>query len=257
MTVRIPYEAGITRTMDATLLNRVANDPAVRPFLGGDGPIDVAPLLANPANLAGVSEHGGFVCIAQGPRRYEVHSLFLPERPRGETVRAMRAAVNYFFAFTDGWELVTKVPVSNLAAIGLARLAGFEALFNARIQWSAADRCELVFLSLSIDRWALHAAETLTLGGWLHEQFEQAKAAHASRLPAHSDDDDAHDRMAGAAVLMVQAGQPQKAVEFYNRWAKFAGYPGVRLLRESPTVLDLEGLVIEARGQEIEVLSCQ
>lgn len=259
--MRFPLPAGeaptFARTMDARLLNTVANHPDVRPWLGGEGPIDLTGALANPSTIAGVTAHGGFVCLAQGGGRYEVHSLFLPGRPRGEAVRAMRDAIAYFFAATDGVELVTKVPLENRAARGLALLAGFEPLWTGACTWRPGDTVATEYLRLSIDRWALRSDQARALGTWLHQAFDAVKATVGSALEAHSDADDAHDRMAGAAVLMVRAGNAAKAVEFYNRWAAFAGYPGIRLLRAHPVVLDLEGLIVEACGDAMEVLACQ
>lgn len=259
MTSRYPLPdlgPGIDRTMDATRLNAVANHPDVRPWLGGDGPIDLTGLLANPANLAGVTEHGGFVAVAQGFGRYEVHSLFLPSRRAGETVQAMRAAVDYIFSASDAMELVTKVPDANRAAAGLAQLAGFLPLFTMPIPWTGGQQVPVTCLSLSVDRWALRSAVTLQLGGWFHAAQAAAKAQAQSTLGTH-DDDDTHDRMAGAAILMVRAGQPRKATDVYNRWATLAGYVPVVLLREHPIVMDLDGIVVEARGSEMEVLTCR
>lgn len=248
---------GLDRTMDATALNAVANHPDVRPWLGGDGPLDLTGMLADPANVAGLSAHGGFLAVAHGAGRYEVHSLFQPTRSAGETTRAMRAAVTYMFAATDAVELVTKVPDANLAAAGLARLAGFQLLFTMAAPWTADTRVPMHFNNLTLDRWALASPDARTLGTWLHDAMDAAKEAAGSTLGPHSADDDTHDRMAGAAILMVRAGHPVKAVEFYNRWATFAGYPAIRLLRKHPIVIDLEGIIVEARPTEMEILQCQ
>lgn len=247
---------GITRTMDATFLNTVANHPDVRPWLGGVGVLDLTASVTDPRNIAAVSEHGGFVAIEQGVGRYEVHSLFLPAAGRGEAVRAMRAAVDYFFTATDGVELVTKVPLFNKAAKGLTLLAGFAPLFVSRIPWGDRGE-ETEFFTLTMDRWALRAAVTAEYGRWLHETMADALASWGSRLPQHSDEDETHDRISGAAVLMVREGNAKKAVRFYNQYARFTGYPPIELVRECPTVLDLGGLIVEARWHEMEILSCQ
>lgn len=249
--------ATITRTMDATFLNTVANHPDVRPWLGGDGPLDLTAMLANPANLAGVTAHGGFVAVAVWPGRYEVHSLFLPDGRGTESVRAMRAACDYIFTVSDATELVTKVPSANTAADGLARLAHFAPLATVPMPWTGGTRTLVGLLSLSIDRWALHSAAAWTLGGWLHQTFEAVKAATGSTLPAHAEDDETHHYMAGAALLLIRAGQTVKGVDLYNRWALLAGYPGIRVVREHPPILDLDGMIAEAREDTMEILQCQ
>ncbi len=246
----------IARTMDAAFLNSVANHAAVRPWLGGDGFINLAPTLANPAHVAYQAAGGGFLAVSQGDGRYEAHSLFLPDA-RGQTVRAVRAALDHCFAATDATELVTKAPQANTAALGLARLAGFSFLFTAVVPWTPGQAIPLDFLSLPIDRWALRSAQALAHGDWLHDVFDAVKRTHASVQPEHSAEEDAHRYMAGAAVLMVRAGNAAKAVTFYNRWAAFTGYPGIHLLREHPAVIDLEGIVAELRDGHLEVLACR
>lgn len=256
-TCRVPEFQRLSRTMDAQFLNTVANHPDVRPWLGGDGVIDLTSLLANPANIAGQSVMGGFVAIAVGGGRYEVHSLFLPDKGR-DAVRAMRLGLDYLFTQTDALELVTKVPAHNAAARGLARLAGFSESFSVTVPWSSATRVMAQCLTLSIEAWALHSVATVATGRWLHEAMDAAKAACGSALGPHSDDEEAHLSMSGAATLMVSAGQARKAAMVYNRWAALAEYPSITVLREGPTVMDLgEGLIVEVRGSEMEVLRCQ
>lgn len=248
----------VTRTMRADHLNAVANDADVRPWLGGDGPIDLAATLTNPANLAFVTAHGGFVCVASGGGRFEVHSLFTPDGRGHAAIAAMQAALDYVFATTDATELVTKVPVANAPAAGLARLAGFREAFTARVPWSAGALVPVQFLSLPIDRWAARSAAALAHGAWLHAVMDEAKAAIGSVVGPHSDEEEIHLRMSGAALLLARAGNVAKGVAFYNRWASFAGYPPGRLLREQPDIVDLgEGFVVELRATEMEMLQCR
>ena len=246
----------IQRTMDAAFLNRVANDPAVRPWLGGDGMLDVAPRIANPLNLAGVSDDGGFLAQSLGDGRYEIHSLFLPTRSIG-AVRAMRDGLDYLFATTDATELLTKVPDDNPAADGLAQLAGFSRVFSLIADWSVGVKKTVHVGSLHIDDWAMHSKVCLCMGRWLHEQFAAVFAERGSSQPPHSDQDETHDRMAGAAAMMIRAGNTAKGVLFYNRWAALSGYPVITWLRDHPVVLDLEGMIVEVTSEDIEVLTCQ
>jgi hypothetical protein len=244
------------RTLEATGLNAVANDPAVRLWLGGDGVLDLTADVSNPVNLAASCEEGGFVAKALGEGRYEIHSLFLPTKATA-AVKAMRSALDYVFAASDAVELVTKVPTDNAAADGLARLAGFRLLFTSTMEWTSTETKSMGVRTLHIDEWALRSSVALCMGRWLHEQFADVLESHASQLPPHSADDETHDRMAGAAAMMMRAGNIAKAVLFYNRWAVLAGYPPIKWLRDHPTILDLEGMIVELTGEDIEVLSCR
>lgn len=257
MTYTVPSLPTVARTMSAAHLNAVANHPDVRPWLGGDGPLDLTATLANQANLAFVTEHGGFVLIAHGQSRYEAHSLFLPDGRGREAIDAMHAVRDYIFAMTDAREIVTKVPCANRPAAALARMAGFTPWFQSAIPFTPGAVVPVEFFGLTLQQWALRSASALTLGRWFHEAMADALTKSGSVLPAHSDADDAHDRMAGAAALMVRYGNVRKAEWFYNQWATFVGFPTIRVLRELPTVIDLEGVVVEVRGDQMEVLSCR
>lgn len=251
----LPPVVDVVRTLDATHLNAVANDPEVRPWLGGDGVLDLSSTVADPWNVSVVTEHGGFIALWASPERYEIHSLFMAAGRGREAIRAMRAGLDYLFAATDATELVTKVPQGNAAALGLARLAGFTRQFTSRIPWGA-ELVPVDFMSLSAQTWALRSRAALALGEWFHASMTDAMTQRASTLPPHSDADDAHDRMAGAAVLMCRAGNARKAESFYNAWARFVGYPLIRVLAEHPVVLDLEGLIVECRASSMEILKC-
>jgi hypothetical protein len=243
---------------DVAHFNAVANHPDVRPALGGDGPLDLTAIVTHADNLAFATPHGGFVGVARGEGRYEVHSLFLPAGRGREAITAMREGAEYLFTRTDAVELLTKVPESNRAAAGLARLAGFRETFTARVPWAAGEFMATSFQTLPVERWALGSATARRLGEWLHDVMEDAKAVTGSALPPHSEDEDAHIRLAGAALAMSREGHVGKGVTVYNRWAVFAGYPLVQQLLVNPPVVDLgEGLIVALRGTELEILQCQ
>lgn len=245
------------RTMDAARFDAIANHPAVRPWLGGAGPLELTGTLAKPDTLAGLGDAGGFICTLLSEGRYEVHSLFLPDRDPQEAVLLMRAALDYFFATSDGVTLVTKIPKDNRPALGLAKLAGFGLAWSGLVPWAPDQTREVDVFELSLDKWAARSAAALQAGTWLHDAMDDAKEAAGSALPEHSDDDVCHVQFAGAACLLILAGNAVKGVSLYNRWAQMAGYPFIHLLRLAPVIIDLGGLIVECRGEHLEVLSCR
>lgn len=245
----------IRRTMDARFLNTVANHPDVRPWLGGVGAIDYQPLLNDSKNVALVNEHGGWLLHCLGPGRYEVHSQFLPEGRGPQIVADARAGLRWMFTATDAIEFVTKVPMANRAAAGLARAGGFREIFF-RDDGAPYFSGPVSYRRLTFEDWLANDDEALAAGRWFHARLEEEKAAAGSALPAH-DDDDAHDRAVGASVLMARAGNPRKAVASYNRWAIFAGYAPILLLSETPAVFDVQDAVVCLKGDEMEVLLCR
>lgn len=249
----------IRRTLAAAFLNGVANDPDVRPRLGGEGPIELGAVIGDPANIALETAHGGWVLVRHEPGTYELHTLFRPEgRGRGYFAAAGQA-LDFVFAASDAREIVTRVPACNPAAAFAAARCGFVERFARRRAWRGEDgRLEPVsYQALDIDGWARRSAAALEAGRRFHDELEAAKADAGCARPAH-EPDEAHDRAAGATALMAIAGQARKAVWFYNRWARLAGYETIALLAEAPAVFDVGDAIVQARGDgRMEVLKCR
>lgn len=231
----------IRRTLDPAFLNGVANHPEVRPWLQGEGPLDLSGVISDPSNIALQAEHGGWVLQALSPGVYEVHSMFLPEGRGAGVARALVAALDYVFSATDCIRLVTRLPAGNVRAAALGRMAGFRPWFGDRAR-------------IEIEDWAQSSKACLEAGEWFHERLEAAKTASGSALETH-DDDSAHDHAVGAAVLMCRAGNGPKGVWHYNAWAAASGYAPVTLVSVNPLVIDVVDAVLE--GPDMEVLLCR
>lgn len=240
-------DIALTRTLDATALNDTANHPEVRPFLGGSGYLELSPIVGNPANYALTVGKSGFVLICHEPGIYEVHSMFLPE-DRHMSHAAMQAGFEYMFTRTDCYRILTRVPDSNKAALGLAKRGGFIEQFH-RI----SDMGPASYMALDIEQWAMRCDTLEAWGQWFHEELEKAKAAAGSTLEVH-EDDASHDIAVGACCLMVAAGNAAKGVAFYNRWAKFAGYATITLISQTPPVIDVVDAIVSF-DEDIEFLT--
>lgn len=244
----------IARTMDATYLNGVANHPEVRPFLGG-GPavLDLQPVLSAPQNVAlqalGPEPFGGWVFHMMMPGVYEAHTLFPPEGRGRRLFAASREALRWMFTETDALELVTKCPDDNPGARMLGGLLGFRERFRREGAW--APGVGVSYRVHSVDDWFIRDPECLAAGRAFHAQLKAAEQAAGVTLRDHPEDE-THDRAAGATALMIHAGQVTKGVAFYNRWATFAGYPGIAMV--GPNVIDMHEAVIEVRGGALRVL---
>jgi len=245
----------VRRTLDGGLLNRCANDPAVRPFIGNiaAGELDLSGFLDVPFNVALVFEHGAFAFEQHEHGRYEVHTFILPAGRGAGVVPASLAAARWMFTHTDAIEILTKVPETNKPADIMCRRAGFAPVFRRESAWE--DGSAITFFALTLDAWRERDDETLAMGRAFHEALERAKAAVGSHLPTHADDA-AHDRAVGASLLMARAGNARKAVHLYNRWARFAGYAPGALLNDAPATFDV-GDAIVAFTPELEILKCR
>lgn len=239
----------ITRTMDARRLNQIANHPDVRPYIGGEGPIDLTPIAQNPANVLIEAEHGGWVLQPILAGVYEIHTLFLKEGRGSAFFKAAREMLRWMFTRTDALEIVTKVPDDNPGAAMAALKVGFRERFHRDNAW--APGIGVSYQALTLDGWIARDGVIAKEGHAFHEALESAKKAAGSELPDHPEDA-AHERVVGAAVLMARAGLAQKAVGVYGRWATFAGYATIEIV--GPNLIDVRDAIVDVSGPEMAVL---
>lgn len=246
------------RTMDAAFLNSVANHPDVHPHLAWQGEIDLSGLVQNPNNFAFQFDGGGFVAIKLEHGVYECHSMFVPDG-RGQAVtEAMSESLRYMFTRTDCLEIVTKCPDANRAAFGAARSMGFVKSFRLEQGWPLPDGTlgGMDCMRLTLAKWTEKDDTVEVAGNWFHERLEELTAEIGKTIPKHFEEP-AHNRAVGAAVLMFQAGNTVKAQASYNLWARFAGYPVIRVLSLNPVVIDMDQVVVGIADGDMEVLQCR
>jgi hypothetical protein len=111
-------------------------------------------------------------------------------------------------------------------------------------------------MKLSLEDWAHRADCYAEEGAKFHHELEEAKAECGSELDNHPDDY-AHNCAVGVAIKMIKAGNLFKAVDFYNLWAKFAGYAPITVLNDNPPVIDIVDAVVEVNGEDMEILLCR
>lgn len=249
----------IHREYSAERLNTIVNHPEVRPWVGapGMGPLDMTGLVANPNNILLMGEAGGLFFIQDGPGRYEVHTQFMPSGRGEHALTVTRNALFWMFTQTDCEEIITKVPDGNKGALGLVRAIHGDRRFHRDNAWHGPDGITgVAFYALTIDQWAGKCTEVESSGEWFHDKLEAAKLAKGGTTEIH-DHDEAHDRYVGATVEMILAGQIEKALGFYNRWARFAGYAEVAVIAANPWVFDIQDALIAVRENDFEVLLCR
>ena len=235
------------RVLDATRINLLANDPSVRPYLGGDGPVDLNPVLGNPDVYLFESDGGAGLLVSRlFGTRYSVHSIFTARLFR-EFLDLSYYMLEYLFTRTDCEEIVSTAQDNNRGALSALQRMGFVVDFK---------RGDTTYWKLPLDTWARVCSTAQAQGALFHDQLEVRKAESGSSLVTH-EDDDAHDHTVGGAILMAKAGRGIKGVDFYNRWAVFAGYAPIRVVSEAPFVIDIGDAVIEFTGGEMEILQCR
>jgi len=222
----------ICREFLAERINRVLNNPRVRPFVGlpNAGPLDFGPLVADLRNYLLMTEGGGFFLQCIDPGVYEIHTQFVPEARGRRVVEATVDMQRFMFGRTDCIEIVTKVPSGNVAATALVRKAAMQPLF-------------------SHDGSAFY---TKTLAGWA----ETARVTRESSafLPVS---DDLRRTMLMLAIEMAAFGQIDKGLRFYSRFSRLTNTLPLALVAINPLVFDIGEALIALRGEELETVLCR
>lgn len=248
----------LRRYLTADRLNPIANHPDVRPWIGGGlDQLDLTAVASDPANVLLLDEFGGCLFEHVGAGTYEVHTLFLPEGRGVDAVSVVRAALRWMFTKTDCVELQTRVPDGNKGALGLVRAIHGRQQFRREKAWQSPDgMIGVAFYSLTLNDWAGTSEDVSESGHDFHEKLEDAKIAMGGTTDVH-DDDEAHDRYVGATVEMMLSGQVEKALWFYNRWARFSGYAQVRQIGTAPVLIDIQDAIVALGSNGFEVLLCR
>lgn len=251
------------RDFNAKRINRVCNDPSVLPevALPGQESIDCTALVGDLRNIVLMADGGGIIALWQEPGIYEIHTQFV-ESARGiGAIRTVREMISWLFLRSPAMELQTKIPASNKAALGLVRAINGRLEFEREDAWQLADgtSCRMDYYALRWSDWLYSGwamGPLAARGEWFHEELERQKTAFLAPPEGHPHDA-AHDVNVGATVEMILAGQVEKALTLYARWARFAGYAPARLLSLDPLVLDIQNAVLRVDRDEksFEVLA--
>jgi hypothetical protein len=240
----------IERTFDAGFFNRICNLPEVRPWLGGEGELDLTATVVDERNFVLRTEHGGFILMPHGAGYYSVHTQFAAEGRGQHAIAAMQSGLDFMFTRTDCMVIFSHCPDNNPAALALALKGGAKRWFRKEhdplgpgtvVKWEIMD-------------WATNTPDLEADGKQFHDLLEASKVHADSPLPVH-DDEPAHNRMVGAVSRMCHRGQARKGVILYNLWAAAAGYVPITLLADNPPLVDVVDGVVGIENGEMRVLA--
>lgn len=256
----VEFNIPLRREFSAEHLNRVVNDPSVFNWVKGafEGEyLDLTPMVQDRNNVLLMGEHGGVVFTQHQMGLYEAHTQVLPAGRGAWTLKMVNAALSYMFSRTEAVEIVTRVPEGNVAALALTRAIHGDLEFRREAGWILEGKVVPADLySLSVQKWMKTAPGLTERGQWFHNRLEQEYSRLGKTTPQHPEDA-IHDRYVGASIEMILGGQPQKAVVFYNRWAKMAGYEEIRVVTDRPLVVDIREALILVRDRNFWVMTCR
>lgn len=242
----------IQREFDAARLNAVVNHPAVHAWIAppGFGDLDLSEAVADRRNVLLMTEGGGVMFFQHEPGVYDAHTQFTPEVRGKVAFAATRAAVRYMFTNTDCMEVLTKVPAHNLAADALARRVGCIMEYERPDMWPTPDGLQ------AMRYFALRYPDWIKVADGLIESAQAFRAGLCEQGVTLGPDDPVQLKRLGAAVEMMAGGQVGKAVQLYNRWARFADYPEIGVASTQPIVLDIHEALIQVEGSNFGVIQC-
>jgi hypothetical protein len=237
------------RTLNATIFNTIANNPDIRPYLGGTQTLDLTSAVENPVNFCFLNDDktGGHICTSMGNGVYDVHTLSLPEARGKNMLKLMQDCRAFMFLQTDCIELQTFVPDEAPQVNLWADLAGFRkeywrpSCFNFKSKMIGGT-----FYSMTYRDWVVKDRANLKAGKVFHDQLEQLE------LKDHPDDE-VHDSWAGAVVRAI-GGNLGKAISYYNQWSARCSLTQFSILSFSPITVQMGSSILQLSNRIIYVL---
>lgn len=253
----------VRRSLDAAEINPVLNDPSVFPYVStlGIERLDVSDFVADQRNVLLMGEGGGILALWQEPGIYEIHTAFLTDESSRETradsyvLNFSLAAYRWMFAHTDCLYLLTRIPAHNRAALWIAPHAGWVKEFERKAAWAtiAGELVDVAYYALRYDDWVRKTLDLMRVGREFHQMLAVELAREGKAEEGHADED-CHDLHVGACIEMVIGGQVEKAVAFYNRWARFAGYGLIQLVSREPILIDVGTALVTIKNGALKVV---
>lgn len=225
----------VKREFDATFINLVANDPAVKPGAKIDGFADLTEVVSDYRNVLLTYEYGGFLLLYKSPGAYEIHTLAL-KAGRGQMLReAAREMLGYMFFQTDCERLITTAYKDNPSAAALSR----------EFMTEKGETEKYHYFELTYRDWVVTCDIAREAGEQFHEIVDTNHA-----------DDVFHDHHAGGACILIRYGNILKAVKQYNEWAVMSGYQTFRIVQPMPLILSSGDMQLIYHNFQLEQIKC-
>ena len=250
----------IRRSFDAAEINSILNSPEVFEAIklpGMKTEFDVSGVLSNPVNVLLMGDGGGIIFAQQEPGIYEVHTSFLAAHRGRNAIRASLDAYRWMFVHTDCMILQTKVPAFNKGAEKFCKIVGATREFDRKDVWLTDNGpVDMSYWSMKYEDWLRQTPTLMESGRAFHKRLDEEMARHGVTEESHPDED-CHDLYVGVCAETIYAGQPEKAVVLYNRFARFSGYAPISLISKSPLLIDISSAVLQITNDSFKVIKCQ
>lgn len=245
----------LARSFDVQHINKILNDPDVRPDVAdlGEGRLDIAANVRNENNVLLVGEYGGCLFFQLLPGIFEVHTVS-NLLGRGKWIADfVMSAADWMFTKTDAFEITTRIPVEHRGARTLALHAGMTHEFTREkgCVWRGR-RMDVEIYSFRIQDWIKRSTAFEVQGQTFHDFLHMEATRLGVKQQPHPDDAE-HNRYVGAALEMAMSGQVAKGVSFYCRWARAARHPTISLLSVSPLAIRMDLGILRIQDGEMRI----
>lgn len=233
---------------DKELVESICNHPEIRKWTACNGaPPMNADKYFHSLSFAYLVDGGVFLMVHVGSGKYVVHTNLLPSLRGKEALRVTKKAIEFAFIGTDCNELLTMVPVNNPQAKWFAEACGFKYKFTRKDIWPVrAIKHDMEFFKLDINDWILQG-HNKKRGIEFHDEL------HKLTNKENHVEDPVHDCYVGSTVEMLLHGQVDKALHFYNLWARFALYAPIKLVSKDPLKIDIQSHIIQVENGKFSV----
>lgn len=216
--------------------------------------MDCTAILQHELNIALICEGGVFVFFCHLPGIYDVCVSFLPGWRGCYAVDAARQALEFMFLHTDCMTIMLRIPDDNKGSRIFARHLGAKVEFHRGGVWPVKDgRIGMTYASIRYEDWALSNPGISEYGEiFLSRLFEERNRLGFGDVD--QDQDPENLRFIGAFAKTAYAGQLDKAVILYNRFAAFALLPFISLVSRSPAMVEIGGTLIQIRDGSFKAI---
>ncbi len=228
----------LKRSFDATFINEIIAHPSVKRGAEIVGELDLTAAASDPNNVLLQNDHTAFLLLKKAPCIYEVHTQCLPQGRGPQLREAIKKAFDYMFIATDCMKVITRANEYNRASVKLSK-DSFE---------EKGKTGHYFYFQRTIQQWLELDYGCINEGERFHK-FLEGQKNHV--------DDQTHDAYVGAAILMAQKGNMDKAQLVYNSWCLMSGYEPIHILSRQPLICRIGDMIIDFEHfSKMEVIPC-
>lgn len=234
------------RIFDPRVFYSVLKDPRILEAVDMNEPEEILQLVGRyDVYMLRDDVEGGFIFIPSGDSGwYAAHTLYPIGTGLKQVAKKAKAAIDWMLINTDASTIYAYSKPDNSSAQALMQLAGMTPWMDLKVPHTRH------YYKKDLDSWAPACSTARSRGESFHNELDLI-----SKEELH-EDDEIHDSYVGAALLMLEAGNTMKAVDFYNNWAVAVGYEPAVIVCSSPVTIKIDNILLVMKTRNIGMVLC-